>query len=107
MELKNHDLVDESRRPGVGYDEIPLRDGRGETVDGLHTVRITLENPAQHNSYTTDMIKGVILGMRQASNDRGCVAVVCAAGGASRSTGRCGATVGWRPERKWRSKQNT
>jgi 6-oxo-cyclohex-1-ene-carbonyl-CoA hydrolase len=76
MELKSHDLVDDHRRPGVLYDEVPLRDEAGEVVEGLHTVRITLDNPGQLNSYTTDMIKGVILGMRKASNDRGCVAVV-------------------------------
>jgi 6-oxo-cyclohex-1-ene-carbonyl-CoA hydrolase len=39
-------------------------------------VWITLDNPAQLNSYTTAMVKGVILGMRAASNDRACVAVV-------------------------------
>jgi len=76
MSLKNHDLVDDPRRPGVLYEEIPLRDEEGRPVPGLHSVRISLDNPAQLNSYTTEMIKGVILGMRQASNDRGCVAVV-------------------------------
>ncbi|MGH2571864.1 MAG: enoyl-CoA hydratase-related protein, partial [bacterium] len=76
MELKNHDLVDDHRRPGVLYDETPLRDGEGRDVERLHAVRITLDNPTQLNSYTTEMIKGVILGMRKASCDRGCVAVV-------------------------------
>jgi 6-oxo-cyclohex-1-ene-carbonyl-CoA hydrolase len=45
-------------------------------VPGLHWVRITLDNPRQYNSYTTEMVKGVILGMRRASNDRAAVAVV-------------------------------
>jgi 6-oxo-cyclohex-1-ene-carbonyl-CoA hydrolase len=48
----------------------------GQAVPGLHAVWITLDNPAQLNSYTTAMVKGVILGMRAASNDRACVAVV-------------------------------
>jgi 6-oxo-cyclohex-1-ene-carbonyl-CoA hydrolase len=47
----------------------------------LHVVRITLDNPEQLNSYTTDMVKGVILGMRRASNDRGAVAVVLTGSG--------------------------
>jgi 6-oxo-cyclohex-1-ene-carbonyl-CoA hydrolase len=76
MEPKNHDLVEDFARPGTRYEEEPLLDAEGRPVPGLHVVRITLDNPRQHNSYTTDMIKGVILGMRRASNDRGAVAVV-------------------------------
>ena len=76
MEFKNHDLVEERDYPGVIYERVPLSDPEGGEVPGLHTVRITLDNPAQYNSYTTDMIKGVIVGMRRASNDRACVAVV-------------------------------
>ncbi|HEX4955422.1 MAG TPA: 6-oxocyclohex-1-ene-1-carbonyl-CoA hydratase [Thermoanaerobaculia bacterium] len=75
-ELKNHDLAPAVPVPGVGYEELPLRDPRGAVVPGLHTVRITLDNPAQLNSYTTEMVKGVILGMRRASTDRAAVAVV-------------------------------
>jgi 6-oxo-cyclohex-1-ene-carbonyl-CoA hydrolase len=74
--LKNHDLVPPSAAPGVRYDCVPLRDAGGADVPGLHSVWITLDNPAQFNSYTTDMVKGVILGMRRASNDRAAVAVV-------------------------------
>jgi 6-oxo-cyclohex-1-ene-carbonyl-CoA hydrolase len=54
----------------------PVRDAAGRAVDGLHATRITLDNPSQLNSYTTDMVKGVIAGMRRAANDRACVAVV-------------------------------
>jgi 6-oxo-cyclohex-1-ene-carbonyl-CoA hydrolase len=60
----------------VRYETVPLKDPEGKPVPGLHTVWITLDNPAQLNSYTTAMVKGVILGMRAASNDRACVAVV-------------------------------
>jgi 6-oxo-cyclohex-1-ene-carbonyl-CoA hydrolase len=76
MEFKQHDLTPPSAASGVIYEEMPLRIPDGEVAPGLHTVRITLDNPAQLNSYTTEMVKGVILGMRRASNDRACVAVV-------------------------------
>ncbi len=75
-EFKNHDLDPNLSFEGVLYDEQPLRDPSGNEVDGLHVVRITLDNPKQYNSYTTTMVKGVIFGMRRASNDRGCVAVI-------------------------------
>ena len=76
MTLKDHDLTPPCPVPGVQYDEVPLKDPAGAVVDGLHTVRITLDNPAQLNSYTTEMVKGVILAMRRASNDRAAVAVI-------------------------------
>jgi 6-oxo-cyclohex-1-ene-carbonyl-CoA hydrolase len=37
---------------------------------GLYNAWITLDNPGQFNSYTTDMVKGVILAFRAASNAR-------------------------------------
>ena len=76
MTLRDHDLAPPAAAPGVLYEEIPFDDPSGHRVEGLHAVRITLDNPSQLNSYTTDMIKSVILGMRRASNDRACVAVV-------------------------------
>jgi len=76
MEFKNHDLTAKSTIPGIRYDEVPVRRPDGAEVEGLHAVRIMLDNPRQLNSYTTDMVRGIILGMRSASNDRGCVAVV-------------------------------
>jgi 6-oxo-cyclohex-1-ene-carbonyl-CoA hydrolase len=76
MEFKNHDLVSAADFAGIRVGSIPVRDESGNVVDGLHATRIALDNPAQLNSYTTEMVKGVILGMRQASNDRACVAVV-------------------------------
>ncbi len=81
MEFKNHNLTATVDHPGVLYKELPLRDPRGGVVEGLHTVHIMLDNPAQLNSYTTEMVKGVIFGMRRASNDRACVAVVFSATG--------------------------
>ncbi len=76
MDFKDHDLVPRQDAPGVRYETVPLKDPSGKEVPGLHAVWITLDNPAQLNSYTTAMVKGVILGMRAASNDRACVAVV-------------------------------
>jgi len=35
-----------------------------------------LNNPSQYNSYTTEMVKGVIAGFENASTDRSVVAVV-------------------------------
>jgi len=76
MPFKNHDLVSTFDFEGVLYEERPILDPAGNAVDGLHAIQITLDNPAQYNSYTTEMVKGVILGMRRASNDRACAAVV-------------------------------
>ncbi len=75
MELKNHDLA-RINTPGILYEEVPVRGPDGRAAEGLHAVRITLDNSKQLNSYTTDMVKGVILGMRRAANDRASVAVV-------------------------------
>jgi 6-oxo-cyclohex-1-ene-carbonyl-CoA hydrolase len=76
MTFKDHNLTAAADTPGLRYEEIPLVSPEGAAIPGLHTVRITLDNPSQLNSYTTAMVKGVILGMRRASNDRGAVAVV-------------------------------
>ena len=76
MEFKNHDLVEMPAIPGIRFESRPVLDPSGAAVEGLHVSWITLDNPKQLNSYTTEMIKGVILGMRRASNDRACAAVV-------------------------------
>lgn len=81
MTFRNHNLTAPAESPGLRYDEVPLVAAEESAVAGLHTVRITLDNPSQLNSYTTDMVKGVILGMRRASNDRGAVAVVLTGAG--------------------------
>lgn len=80
MEFKDHELIPQS--PGdtsdarVDYERRPIVGPEGEELEGLHSVWITLNNPSQYNSYTTQMVKDVILGMRRASDDRACVAVV-------------------------------
>ena len=68
LDFKNHDLVDDIAKPGVRYEKRPARRPDGTEVPGLYNAWIILDNPAQFNSYTTDMVKGVILAMRAASN---------------------------------------
>ncbi len=75
--FRDHDLS--HTVPGVGrvlYERHPVRDAAGAKVDGLFSAWITLDNPTQHNSYTTEMVKQVILAFRRASNERDVVAVV-------------------------------
>ena len=69
-EFKNHDLVDDIAKPGVRYEKRPATLPNGNVVPGLYNAWITLDNPTQFNSYTTDMVKGVILAFRAASNAR-------------------------------------
>jgi 6-oxo-cyclohex-1-ene-carbonyl-CoA hydrolase len=69
-EFKNHDLVDDFSKPGVGYELRPAHKPDGTAAPGLYNAWITLDNPKQFNSYTTDMVKGVILAFRAASNAR-------------------------------------
>lgn len=69
-DFKNHDLVDDITKPQVRYEKRPAKTPDGKTVPGLYNAWITLDNPEQYNSYTTDMVKGVILAFRAASNAR-------------------------------------
>jgi 6-oxo-cyclohex-1-ene-carbonyl-CoA hydrolase len=69
-EFKNHDIVDDISRPGVRYEKRPAKTPDGRTVPGLYNAWIWLDNPGQYNSYTTAMVKGVILAFRAASNAR-------------------------------------
>jgi 6-oxo-cyclohex-1-ene-carbonyl-CoA hydrolase len=79
-EMKDHDLVADSARrslsTSVRYEKRPAKDDEGKPVSGLYNAWITLDNPTQFNSYTTDMVKAVILAFRAASAARDVVAVV-------------------------------
>jgi 6-oxocyclohex-1-ene-carbonyl-CoA hydrolase len=75
-EFKNHDLVADIAKSGVRYELRPAKKPDGTIVTGLHNAWIILDNPAQFNSYTTEMVKGVILAFRAASNARDVSAVV-------------------------------
>lgn len=76
MDWKNHDLPEGTSSGKVRYEKRPVLDRKGQPVEGLHAIWITLDNPSQLNSYTTDMVKEVILAFRRASNDRAAVAAV-------------------------------
>jgi len=73
--LKSHDLP-EAATPGVRYEKRPARTPAGKDVPGLYNAWIWLDNQAQYNSYTTDMVKAVILAFRAASNARDVSSVV-------------------------------
>ena len=79
--LVDHNLVPETVVPGVVYEKRPARDLKGEVVPGLYNAWIWLDNPKQYNSYTTDMVKGLILAFRAASNARDVASVVFTAVG--------------------------
>jgi 6-oxo-cyclohex-1-ene-carbonyl-CoA hydrolase len=51
------------------YEKKPLTDPQGNVTPKLFVAWITLNNPKQYNSYTTDMVKGVIAGFENASLD--------------------------------------
>ena len=78
--IKDHQLASAgnwgTEAPCTIYEKKPVLDAAGKPVDGLFTTWITLNNPAQFNSYTTEMVKGVIDGFQAASSDRSVVAVV-------------------------------
>ncbi|MGP0059907.1 MAG: 6-oxocyclohex-1-ene-1-carbonyl-CoA hydratase [Beijerinckiaceae bacterium] len=75
-QLVDHDIVPFEIVPGVRYEKRPARMPDGKPVAGLFNAWIWLDNPSQFNSYTTDMVKGVIRAFRTASNARDVVAVV-------------------------------
>jgi 6-oxo-cyclohex-1-ene-carbonyl-CoA hydrolase len=62
--------------PCVVHEKRPLKDPEGNVMDGLFVSWIRLNNPKQYNSYTTEMVKGVIAGFENASLDRSVVAAV-------------------------------
>jgi len=84
-ELIDHNLVAdeiESLCDGmVRYEHRPAKRRDGSVAEGLYNAWIILNNPKQYNSYTTDMVKAVILAFRRASMDRAVNAVVFTAVG--------------------------
>jgi len=67
--------------PCTVYEKRQIVDPAGKKIEGLYSAWIMLNNPAQYNSYTTEMVKGVIAGFQNASLDRSVVAVVFTAVG--------------------------
>ncbi len=82
---KNHHLWGDeyfsTEAPGVVFEKKPIVDPKGNVVEGLYTAWIILNNPRQYNSYTTEMVKGVISGFQRASADSTVVAAVFTAMG--------------------------
>jgi len=77
FEFVDHDIIAGHKFDGqVRYELKPVRTPDGEVAEGLYAAWITLDNPKQYNSYTTDMVKDVILAFRAASNARNVVAAV-------------------------------
>jgi 6-oxo-cyclohex-1-ene-carbonyl-CoA hydrolase len=74
--VNNHNLVESFPTRSILIERRAVKDRSGEPVEGLHNLWIALNNPAELNSYTTDMVKEIILALRAASNDRAAVAVV-------------------------------
>ena len=74
--LVTHTIAAETPCPGLRVERRPARLPDGTIVAGLFNAWIILDNPTQLNSYTTEMVKGVILAFRAASVARDVVAVV-------------------------------
>jgi 6-oxo-cyclohex-1-ene-carbonyl-CoA hydrolase len=79
--MKNHNLTESLATRHIMVEHRPARARDGGEVAGLHNVWITLNNPDELNSYTTDMVKEIILAVRAASNDRAAVCVVLTGAG--------------------------
>lgn len=78
--LKNHDLV-KMDYSEIIFEKRPCLDKNGQPVEGIFNAWIILNNPTQYNSYTTQMVKEIIMAFRQASNDRSVNAVIFTAVG--------------------------
>jgi 6-oxo-cyclohex-1-ene-carbonyl-CoA hydrolase len=76
VELIDHNIVTYEPAAGVRMEKRPARDAAGNPAAGLYNAWIILDNPKQYNSYTTEMVKGVILAFRAAGNARDVNAVV-------------------------------
>ena len=68
--LRSHDLVEGYVAQGVRCEKRPAGSPDGRTIPHLYNAWIWLDNPAQYNSYTTEMAKGITLAFRAASNAR-------------------------------------
>ncbi len=74
--MKDHNIVENCVYKEIIVEKRPLLDRAGAAVEGLFNHWIILNNPKQLNSFTTQMVKEIILAIRQASCDRSAVAAV-------------------------------
>lgn len=83
--VKDHNLFGDeffgTEPPCVMYEKRPVLDPEGKPVEGLYSAWITFNNPAQYNSYTTQMVKGAIAAFNRASMDNSVTTVVFTAVG--------------------------
>ncbi|MBL6958117.1 MAG: 6-oxocyclohex-1-ene-1-carbonyl-CoA hydratase [Rhodospirillales bacterium] len=81
--LIDHNLVkvEDMECDGLIYEKRPATRLDGSPAEGLYNAWIIFNNPAQYNSYTTEMVKATILAFRRASIDREVNAVVFTAVG--------------------------
>jgi len=79
--LFNHELVELKEFPGIKYELRVAKTPDGKPAEGLHNAWIWLDNPEQFNSYTTDMVKSVIMAFRKASMDRSVNCIILTAVG--------------------------
>jgi len=80
-EILNHRTTSDERLqrtepPRTTYELKPIVDPQGNKVDGLYVAWITLDNPAQYNSYTLDMLAATAVAFDKASHDPSVVCVV-------------------------------
>ena len=79
--LADHNLVAEGTPAGVLYELRPATRGDGGAAEGLYNAWITLDNPAQLNALTVEMMKSATLALRRASNARDVVCIVLTGAG--------------------------
>lgn len=58
--MVDHNLVPELSFDGLLVEKRQAKRRDGSVAEGLYNMWITLDNPAQYNSYTTEMVKGAI-----------------------------------------------
>jgi len=68
--------------PCTVYEKKPVVNPQtGEKIEGLYTAWVTLNNPAAFNSYTLDMLKGVVAAFDIATSDKSVMAVILTGAG--------------------------
>lgn len=82
-DLFNHELIEstDTDYEWIKYELRPAKKPNLESVEKLYNAWIFLNNPTQYNSYTTKMVKEVILALRRASCDRSVNCIVFTAVG--------------------------
>ena len=80
-EIHNHRITSDERLqrpepPRTTYELRPLLDLDGNEVKDLYVAWVTMDNPAQYNSYNLDMLAGTAVAFDKASHDHGVVCVV-------------------------------